>query len=371
MSIITRKGASLRAPREPLAALVGRVDMCSLVEQYTDRRSSSGGTVTFRCPNHEAHAHGDRTPSFVVNTRTGRAKCFGPCGFSGDALAFVMWREGLDVAEGARRLRAFLGEWEESPAPFTRPRSSSPVRSERRGRISEESGRAIPAEVRERTLRGYCRERGWPLSVVEDFGLDVVRDSFGKLRVRHNYFGPNESGEYETTWYQDRRLPLHDENVKGPKWLSTSGVAAYPYNLRSLERNHLDAVVITEGPADCVTAALALDGFGGIAVIGVPGANAWRPEWTRLLEGLRVIICRDSDEGGTRFLESVSNHLPEGGRVVTPTTKDLTEEALTHGLDAVTKLFEAALQGLDPWPRVEALILESFPGSFFSEEVTR
>lgn len=371
MSIVTQKGASFHAPREPLSVLVGRVDMCALVERYADRRSSSGGTVAFRCPNHEAHSHGDRTPSFMVDTRTGRATCFGPCGFSGDALAFVMWQEGLDVAEGARRLRAFLGEWEESPAPFTRPRVSSPVRREPRGRISDDSARVIPSEVRERTLRGYCRERGWPVSVAESFGLDVVRDSYGSLRVRHNYFGPNETGDYEPTWYQDRLVPLRDENAKGSKWLSTSGVAAYPYNLKSLERNHLDAVVITEGPADCVTAALALEHFGGVAVIGVPGANAWRPEWTRLLEGLRVIICRDSDEGGARFLESVSRHLPEGGRVVTPRAKDLTEEAQTHGLDAVTKLFEAALNGLDPWPRVVALILESFPGSHFSEEVTR
>jgi len=278
MSIITRKGASFHAPREPLADLIGRVDMCLLVERYAWRRSSSGGNVAFQCPNHEAHSRGDRTPSFVVNTHTGRAKCFGPCGFSGDALDFVMWREGLDVAEGVRRLRSFLGESPETPAPFTRPRSSSPVRSERRGRISEESGRPIPVEVREGTLRGYCLERGWPLSVVKSFGLEVVRDATGNLRVRHNYFGPNESGEYEVTWYQDRRLPLHDDEARGPKWLSTSGVAAYPYNLRSLERNHLDAVVITEGPADCVTAALALERRGGVAVIGVPGANAWRPD---------------------------------------------------------------------------------------------
>lgn len=368
MSIITRKGASLRAPREPLADLVGRVDMCSFVEQYAGPGRANGRTVTFSCPN---PAHPDRNPSFTVDRRTGRARCWSACAWSGDALDMVRWLEGCDVAEAARRLRSFVGEWEESPAPFTRPRVSSPVIREPRGRISDDSARLIPSEVRERTLRGYCRERGWPESVAESFGLDVVRDSYGSLRVRHNYFGPNEAGDYEPTWYQDRRLPLHDENAKGPKWLSTSGVAAYPYNLKSLERNHLDAVVITEGPADCVTAALALEHFGGIAVIGVPGANAWRSEWTRLLEGLRVIICRDSDEGGARFLESVSRHLPEGGRVVTPRAKDLTEEAQTHGLDAVTKLFEAALNGLDPWPRVVALILESFPGSHFSEEVTR
>lgn len=365
MSIVTRKGASLRAPREPIADLVGRVDMCSLVEQYAGPGRANGRTVTFSCPN---PAHADRNPSFTVDLRTGRARCWSACAWSGDALDLVRWLEGLDVAEGARRLRAFVGEWEETPAPFTRPKVSAPVIRERRGRISDNSGQAIAPEVKERTLRGYCRERGWPLSVVETFGLEVVRDQRGALRVRHPYFGPNESGEYVTTWTQDRALPLAD--TKGPKWLSTSGVAAYPYNLKSLERTHLDAVVITEGPADCVTATLALDRFGGVAVLGVPGSNAWRPEWTRLLDGLRVIICRDSDEGGARFLESVSRHLPDGCRVVTPKAKDLTEEATLHGLDAVTALFEAALKGLDPWPRVSALILEAFPGSHVAEEVS-
>jgi DNA primase len=367
MNIVSPNRGSRHVPRESLAVLVARVDMCSLVEQYAGPGRANGRTVTFSCP-HPAHA--DRNPSFTVDLRTGRARCWSQCDFSGDALDLVRWLEGLDVAEGARRLRGLLGEWD-SPAPLTRPKVSAPAREQRRARISTDEVGAISPETRERTLRGYCRERGWPSSVAETFGLDVVRDTRGAIRVRHNYFGPSSSGEWVPTWYQDRRVPLREEgpSSSGPKWLSTPGAAAYPYNLRSLESEHLEAVVITEGPADCITASVALEGVPGVAVIGVPGANAWRPEWVALVEGLRVIICRDNDEGGARFLDSVSRHFPAGGRVLTPRSKDLTEEAQALGLEEVKALLVAALGGVDPLPRAIELVLTTFPGSYFVEEV--
>lgn len=367
MTIVSLNGGSRHVPRESIAELVARVDMCSLVEQYAGPGRANGRTVTFSCPH---PTHPDRNPSFTVDLNTGRARCWSRCDFSGDALDLVRWLDGLDVAEGLRRLRSFLGEWEHSPAPLTPRKVSTPPRTQRRGRISLDAASGVSPETRERTLRGYCHERGWPRSVADTFGLDVVRDTSGAIRVRHHFHAPTSSGEWVSTWYQDRKVPLRGEAPSSaPKWLSTPGAAAYPYNLRSLESDFLDAVVITEGPADCITASLALEGFPGVAVIGVPGANAWREEWAPLVEGLRVIICRDNDEGGARFLDSVSRHFRSGGRVITPRSKDLTEEAQTLGLDAVKELFRAALGDIDPLPRALALVLTSFPGSYFVEEV--
>lgn len=368
MSISTLSRGRFHAPREPLADLVARVDLAALVEQYAGPGRRSGASVLFRCPNHSAHKHGDRSPSFEVNTRTNRARCYGPCGFSGDALDLVKWREGLDTGRAAERLRAHLGEWE-SPAPITRAAPAAPVRRERRAPLAAASSGNVPEEVKARYLARYCAGRGWPLSVVETFGLEVVLDTSGALRVRHNYFAPTDAGEWVAVWAQDRAT-----GASGAKWLSTSGVAALPYNLRSLEADALEAVVITEGPADAITAALALENVERVAVIGVPGANGWREEWAQLVEGLAVIICRDDDDAGAKFARNVAGTLSSGAVVVTPGANDLCDLLTESGLDAVRGLLLDAIEAAAPSETGEPdtekalrLLFEAFPGSQLAE----
>lgn len=371
MNSLTLHRGRTRAPREPLADLVARVDLAALVELYAGPGKRSGASVLYSCPN---PAHPDRHPSFEVNTRTGRARCYSQCGFSGDALDLVRWLEGLDVAQGAARLRAHLGE-SESPAPITRKTPPAPVTRQRRAPLERPCGPEVPEEVKASTLARYCEFRGWPLSVVETFGLDVVRDATGSLRVRHNYFAPTASGEWVSVWAQDRG-PASSRH----RWLSTKGAAALPYNLRALEADRVAAVVITEGPSDCITAHLALEGVEGVAVIGVPGANAWREEWAALVEGVSVVICRDNDTAGERFAANVLRTLSKPAAVVTPPAKDLCETLDTEGLDAVRRLLLAGLDALGTpigAPREEnateralRLIFEAFPGSQLVEGVS-
>lgn len=369
MNTLTLSQGRNGAPREPLSDLVRRVDLAALVAQYSNEPGKrSGASVLFQCPN---PAHPDKHPSFEVNTRTNRARCYSQCGFSGDALDLVKWLEGLDTGRAAERLRAHLGEWE-SAAPITRKAPAAPVRRERRAPLAAPSSGNVPDAVKARYLARYCAGRGWPLSVVETFALDVVLDASGALRIRHNYFAPTEGGEWVAVWAQDRAT-----GASGAKWLSTSGVAALPYNLRSLEADALDAVVITEGPADAITAALALEGVERVAVIGVPGANGWRPEWAELVEGLSVVICRDDDEGGAKFARNVAGTLSGGAVVVTPGTNDLCDLLARSGLDAVRGLLLDALDAAAPGEVVERdseqalrLLFEAFPGSQLVEGVS-
>ena len=370
MQSLTLDRGRSHAPREPLADLVARVDLAALVEQYAGPGKRSGASVLYQCPN---PAHPDRHPSFEVNTRTGRARCYSQCGFSGDALDLVKWLEGLDTGQAAARLRAHLGEWE-SPAPITRKAKPEPVTTQRRTPLTDTNADAVPEEVKTSTLARYCTFRGWPLSVVETFGLDVVRDTHGALRVRHHFYAPTAAGEWVSVWAQDR----------GPasspvRWLSTKGAAALPYNLRALETDNLSAVVITEGPSDCITAALALEGVEGVAVIGVPGSNSWREEWAALVEGVSVVICRDNDTAGEHFAEKVLRTLSKPASIITPPANDLCETLDTHGLDVVRRLLLAGLEAAGHSPgnlreesdtdRAARLIFAAFPGAEFVEEV--
>jgi hypothetical protein len=133
--------------------------------------------------------------------------------------------------------------------------------------------------------------------------------------------------------------------------------------------------VICEGPADTITATVALEGHEEIAVIGVPGVSAWRKEWSDLLEGLRIVVAADNDEAGRKLEEAVATSVGKKVRAVrTPLEhNDLTDTAKILGLDNVRRLLLSALQkepefierSLDDSVR---LLLSVFPEAFIIEE---
>ncbi len=67
--------------------------------------------------------HDDHKPSFRVNLETGRGRCMS-CGWSGDLVAFVMQRHGLNFRQAAEH----LGAWEDLSgfSPATVSTATSP-----------------------------------------------------------------------------------------------------------------------------------------------------------------------------------------------------------------------------------------------------
>ena len=262
-----------------------------------------------------------------MTTYRGRqlARCWSQCDWHGDALDLVKWLEGLDTVAAADYLRALLGE---SP-----PRTTGKAYPPRKAypEAVTEARRPSPS-VATRYLEKYLRSRGWPSEVVARHGLEVVIDSGGSLRVRHPYRVPNRGGGWRVTYYQDR--DLGESRVK---WLSPRGASPVPYNLESLEREVV-GVIVCEGPADTITAELALAGLDDVAVIGVPGSGAWRPEWGRLLDGLRVVIAADNDPAGEKLAASVRGSVRTKCAEVRCSRKDLTDTALEQGLATVREL---------------------------------
>ena len=361
MNISPNRGG-LRAPGD-LGSLVARTDLHSLVETYSGPGRASGSTVTYPCPN---PAHPDRSPSFTVTTRGGKqlARCWSQCDWSGDALDLVKWLEGLDTTGAADYLRARLGEAPRiqnrnraGDSPRVTPKTSAPVAYP--ATVTEA---VRPSQsVAEKYLEKYLRSRGWPCSVVERHGLEVVVDTAGSLRVRHPYRVPNSGGGWRVAYYQDRDL-----GASRVKWLSPRGASPVPYNLESLECEDLAGVVVCEGPADTITAALSLDDLENVAVIGIPGSGAWRAEWGRLLDGLRVVIAADNDPAGEKLAAAVRASVRTPVALVRWSRGDLTETALEQGLSAVR---EVLLAGLHQHSTAEErtleesvrLLLEAFP----------
>lgn len=49
-----------------------------------------------------------------------------------------------------------------------------------------------------------------------------------------------------------------------------------------------------------------LESDGGAAVVAVPGASAWKPEWGERLRGRDVILCTDADAAGDKAAQKIA-----------------------------------------------------------------
>jgi hypothetical protein len=216
----------------------------------------------------------------------------------------VRWLDGCDIPTAANRLRSFLGlPTTELWVPPT-PKRPAPKRQHKPAPLPTET-RTPDTETSAQLLTKYLRFRGWPEWVVPEFGLSIVLDHKGNPRVRHTFYGTAETDKQLVLAYQDRAL----KNVE-PKWIGPKGVPLPLYNLPALGRE-VSAAVICEGPADTISATVALRSSAHlrVAAVGVAGVQGWRTEWAHLFAGLTVVTAADGDKAGDILRASVERDL--------------------------------------------------------------
>jgi DNA primase len=317
-----------------LSDVVAGVDLAAMVEARTGPGRCSGGRWTFPCPNPD---HQDRSPSFTVSTdRRGRWRwrCWSQCGRSGDALDLLVWLDGLTIAEAAAKIRQYAGQIEPVSRPKPKPAPQKPTVT------VETTTRAVPDEVADRVMAEHLEGRGWPPEAAQRFGLSVVVDRWGRLRIRYPFHGWT-GDRWDVVSWQDRATS-HEQR---PKWLTPQGAVLPPFGMQALDTDDpVTGLVICEGPADTVTAALALEGRPDVVAVGIPGANGWRPGWSEMLAGVEaVVIAADPDEAGQRLVAAVMADLRRPAVVLDLSAGDLTETAKSRGLAAVGDLLAAAV----------------------------
>ena len=317
---------------QTLPELINCVDLNVLVENYAGAGRRTGSSQVFRCPN---PAHDDNSPSFSVFTgRDGkqRASCLSACDFTGDALNFINWHLRLNTHEAANILRSFAGV----SNGYTKPFIPKPKLERRLVRTTQERVVDDPS-----AMSGYLESRGWPADAVETFGLTIMRDGHGILRARHPFYAFTSNGEQVEAGWQARRLDDSSEL----RWLGQKNVPLPMYNLPALMSADITHVIICEGPADTVTAAIAMREHQNYACVGVAGSNAWRGEDTGLFVGLHVLIACDSDTAGDKLADNITADILvtslSVSRVQFLDGCDITKLAKTHGTGSLTRFFMA------------------------------
>ena len=96
-----------------------------------------------------------------------------------------------------------------------------------------------------------------------------------------------------------------------PKYLGVPGVETRIYNARALTAP-TDYLMVTEGELDAATLTAC-----GWPASGIPGANAWKPHYSRMLSGFsKVILFADGDEAGEKLAHAFRKSLVSSGTVI-------------------------------------------------------
>lgn len=327
---------------DTLPELIARADLSALVERWAGPGRGNAHGRSYRCPH---PSHDDRSPSFsVFQGRDGkwRGQCFGSCNWSGDALDFLAWVNDTSREHALDMLR----EWVGTPSTFTAPATRKdthrqPVTPARPAAPTDPAAnwKPFPDPVgAARIMDQYLTNRGWPTWVVDRFGLTVVLDQWNRARVRHPFHAWT-GDTWDVCAWQDRAT----SPKASPRWLTPTGAVLPPYNARSLDRLDLAGVIVTEGPADAITATVTLGTDAArFAVIGIAGSKGWRPEWAALIAGHPVVIAADPDTAGQVLVDSVrATYTGPLLAVVRLAHGDLTDTVRAVGADHVRELLLA------------------------------
>ncbi|MGL5311729.1 MAG: DNA primase [Peptostreptococcaceae bacterium] len=161
--------------KEIIEEVKGRCDIVSTISQYIGVKPS-GSNYKGLCP-----FHGEKTPSFYINTSKQIYKCFG-CGEGGDVINFVMKMENLDLIDAVKLLAERHGiEINTNMDEDTKLRIE---KSKKYQDIHIEAARFYFANLIKEKNPGYAylRNRGLDDKIIKKFGLGYSLNSWNSLR---------------------------------------------------------------------------------------------------------------------------------------------------------------------------------------------
>ena len=347
-----------------------RVDIVELIGRHLTLKKSGRNHVGL-CP-----FHGEKTPSFNVNSDRQSYYCFG-CNEGGNAFTFLMHVENLTFPESVRTLARECGIEVPESSGSGRSNTENLYRANEVAQDRYRKALLVPGNP----ALAYLEARGLTADAVEKFQLGYVPDSWDAIAtaLRDEGISPEigaqvgllaerrSGGHYDRL--RDRvTFPICD--VRGrvigfggraispeqePKYLNTpespifhkrAALYGYPDALgpiRSAAR-----VVVVEGYFDRIALDLA-----GVSNAVATCGTALTPDHVRDLRRRtgEVVLLFDGDEAGQRALEkALQLLLPEGVRVraaVLPAGDDPDSFSAREGTGALRALVDSAAPAID------------------------
>lgn len=308
--------------QDQIAQVKNKIDIVGLISEYLELKKA-GKNFKTNCP-----FHGEKTPSFMVSPELQMFKCFG-CGESGDVIAFMEKREGLDFGEALKYLADKAGiklEYNKDAKPDLREKiieiNKDAHNFYQHFLLKDVGGKKI--------LDYLTNQRGLGMEEIKLFGIGYSPDSFSYLRdylikkKKHDLKTLSVSGLF--SGYNDRMFdkfkgrvifPLfdHRDKVVGfsgrilpwdkkdtAKYINSPETAAYKksnvlygLNITKQEIRQKGFVVLVEGELDMISCYKA-----GLKNIVAIKGSALSEDQVRLLSRFcnKIIFFLDSDSAG-------------------------------------------------------------------------
>lgn len=298
---------------------------------------TNGGEYHGACPKCGGKDRFVVQPNARPNPRWFCRQCY-PSG--GDAIAFLMWYQGLDFKDAANELDLHWLEIQNnfrSQSKLDRP-TLSYAREKQTGSDNPRWQARAHAFIEyaqnkmweSDTMRRYLWERGFYDRTIKQYGLGynprAVNDDWGldkKVWLPAGLVIPYEHGEHSTiTKIRIRRSDYKPGDTIG-KYIPPAGVKNTAYLTRRIQRG--DYVVIVEGELDAIIfkQEVIAPHVVALATGGTQGAKLLK--YLALLAlAQKVIVAFDSDESGNQAAKYWLDALPNAARLC-PIGKDIND----------------------------------------------
>jgi DNA primase len=118
----------------------------------------------------------------------------------------------------------------------------------------------------------------------------------------------------------------------GPKYLSRPGASTHIFNVAALNTDS-DVLVICEGEIDTMIATQV-----GFSAVGLPGANNWKPFYTRVLaDWEKIMLFCDGDNAGKEMAKTITRELDNVFPIFMPENCDVNDVYLAEGAEGLHK----------------------------------
>ncbi|MDO4564824.1 MAG: DUF927 domain-containing protein [Clostridia bacterium] len=248
------------------------VDYRAEYSAAVEKAKVTGDRLIGLCPFHR-----DKNASFSADLKTGKFNCFA-CDAHGNYVTFYAKQQGIETAEAYNAILSKYGMTLDPDAPR--------------------------AAVRERSysVTMYSLEKRLP----EAFLTQVCKLSSGKDKDGSPYIKIPYMDEIGKEVTFRKRYPAGAETRFKWKYGSTGKIGLYgEWRLdRIREQGYC---ILVEGESDTQTL-----WHLGFPALGVAGASLFKPEFAPKLEGLKVYIHVEPDQGGQHFLSHTLKSLHDG-----------------------------------------------------------
>ncbi|MFH2039689.1 MAG: DNA primase [Chloroflexota bacterium] len=301
-----------------------RIDIVDLVSETVKLRRA-GKNYSGLCP-----FHSEKTPSFIVSPERGTWRCFGQCGEGGDAISFVMKKEGWDFSEALRYLAGKAGVELQAftPQQVVEKEEHDNLRSLLEEVVTFYRHQLLNTPPGQQALEYLRTKRFMSDETIEAWGLGYAPDSWDAAlnhlaKTGHTPGELNEAGlvsERDSGGFFDRfrnriMIPIRDERGRMtgfgarslspedmPKFLNSPETALFSKSrlLYGLDRarkpiRSADQAVIVEGYFDVIGVHQA-----GFENVISPMGTALTEDQMRLLKRFsrRIVLALDPDAAG-------------------------------------------------------------------------